>query len=1774
MADSIDRLNIEITSSTEKAQRAISGLITKLQSLSGALQGVSGGTVMSGVTSSVESANKAIGQVAKNSERLKKSFAGYKVTVNTAQAEKAISGLEKTSKNIAPVVKPKMDVSELETLKKRLLTEKWIPQDLRQSLMDRANAPVAPGAEDPAKTLSLRAQMLTDILDEQKKIVTQTEEEKAAREAANQRIQETADAYRQAARAMKEAMPDTAYRPSFAGGYVHGNGEFGGIERYRVEDFLPGGSRSGGSGESTASQELDQTANSADNAASSVEHLRVATSSMSGVFERIRGIAGNAFSKVGEGVANANYHIAQLAVKLGEITFRGITAGAKMAGSAIAKAFSQINGFSLGVFQGLMEGVDAATKRFAGSLATLAGRLAALPFKPLTKTLSGFGGHLSGVSKSVNSASHSFRDGLKFVMRYVFGFRSLFYMARYVRTAIKDAFGNLAHTNDATNQNLSLLASRLDQVKNSLATAFDPILTVVTPILDTFLQYIIAGLNALGQFFAVLTGQSTWQKANLQMKDYAAGLDKTKSGAQGAKDAADELKKSLMGFDKINKLDDPNSSGSGSGSGGGAGGADYGGMFTTETVSTGISDFAKMVKDAWEKADFTEVGEIIGRKLADALNSIPWEKVKEQAGRLGKSFATLINGLVSVKELATALGTTIGETINTIFTAANSFVSNLNFGAIGEFIADALNKGIQTVDFGLVADTLAKFANGKFNLMATWAGKFDFGALGTAIKNVVVDTIEGLDWSAAKEAAGNIGKGLAKALNQVITFKSFSSVATLISESLNTVVEGASNFVDNVHWELYGTAIANAINTFFETFDLTKAGVTLVGFVNGLIKVVEKAVTNTDWKTVGSKIATAIQKMLEKFDWAGTLGTALSIGTAVLNTITGAIESIDWKDIPQKVADGIANIFTENEDKFDSWLEAAGELVGTALAAGIDLLGAIGKKFANIAKDIADYFKKKIDEAGYDEDKGLLECGEAIITGIFNGIIDFLGNVGQWISDHILDPFVKGFKKKFGISDSAAKDEEVTGLGGSVIEGVFSGIVDFLKNVGKWIKENIFDKFVKGFKEKFGISDGEAKDKEVSDLGKSTIEGIFGGIIEWMKNIGKWLKENVFDKIVEKWNEFWKNPSGSSDSNGNIIDVGINLVKNGWKTISGFVGDKVETAISLVKKGWTTISDFVGKVADVAVSLVQKAGEWSSEAWEVLKKGGSTAITTVQTALKQAKDWASVAWSAIQAGGKSLTTTVSTALKQAKDWAGVAWSAIQAGGKAFTTTVSTALKQAKDWAGVAWSAIQAGGKSLTTTVSTALKQAKDWAGVAWSAIQAGGKTFATTVNTALKQAKDWAGVAWSAIQAGGKSFTTTVSTALKQAKDWVGVAWSAIQAGGKSFTTTVSTALKQAKDWTGVAWSVIQAGGKSFVTTVSTALKQAKDWAGVAWSVIQAGGKSFVATVSTALKQAKDWASVAWSALQAGGKSFKTTVSTVLKKAKDWAGVAWSAIQAGGKSFKTTVSTVLKKAKDWVGVAWAAIQAGGKSFKTTVSTVLKQAKDWAGVAWAAIQAGGKSFTTTVSTALKQAKDWAGVAWAALQAGGKSFTSTVSTAMKKASDWSSDAWDAISNAGKTFASAVVVSLQKKWNLIQSWFNYEYGDGGTPSVTVSVNYHDSGFSGTSGKFAKGGAFFNGVWHKIPQYAGGAVPTHGSLFVAGEAGAEVVGHLGGRTEVLNQSQLASVMYDAVVRGMMQALSVTGNNTEVHVHLDGDAGKLFRMVQREANNYTNATGQPAFNL
>ena len=69
---------------------------------------------------------------------------------------------------------------------------------------------------------------------------------------------------------------------------------------------------------------------------------------------------------------------------------------------------------------------------------------------------------------------------------------------------------------------------------------------------------------------------------------------------------------------------------------------------------------------------------------------------------------------------------------------------------------------------------------------------------------------------------------------------------------------------------------------------------------------------------------------------------------------------------------------------------------------------------------------------------------------------------------------------------------------------------------------------------------------------------------------------------------------------------------------------------------------------------------------------------------------------------------------------------------------------------------------------------------------------------------------------------------------------------------------------------------------------------------------------------------------------------------------------------------------------------------------------------------------------------------------------------------------------------------------------------------------------GKKAKGGVYSHGKWSPVQSYATGGSPHGGQMFIAREAGPELVGTLRGHTAVMNNDQIVSSVSDGVARAI----------------------------------------------
>ena len=68
-------------------------------------------------------------------------------------------------------------------------------------------------------------------------------------------------------------------------------------------------------------------------------------------------------------------------------------------------------------------------------------------------------------------------------------------------------------------------------------------------------------------------------------------------------------------------------------------------MFQTTAIKSRFKDLAKLIKDSWKSGDFTELGAMVGNKLNEALERIPWGKIQNTCNKIAKSIATFLNGL-------------------------------------------------------------------------------------------------------------------------------------------------------------------------------------------------------------------------------------------------------------------------------------------------------------------------------------------------------------------------------------------------------------------------------------------------------------------------------------------------------------------------------------------------------------------------------------------------------------------------------------------------------------------------------------------------------------------------------------------------------------------------------------------------------------------------------------------------------------------------------------------------------------------------------------------------------------------------------------------------------------------------------------------------------------------------------------------------------------------------------------------------------------------------
>lgn len=704
---------------------------------------------------------------------------------------------------------------------------------------------------------------------------------------------------------------------------------------------------------------------------------------------------------------------------------------------------------------------------------------------------------LGNTARAAKGGLNSFLGGL----RGIWNIAKMFVIGQGLMgwiNATKQGFSNLAGYSSSTRSSLESLKSSLATLKNAFATALAPILDVVAPILSKVIDWFTAAATAVAHLFSALTGKSVAVIA----RKATSGIDGVGSSAGNAAGQVEELKRSLMGFDQINKLDD-NSSGGGSGGGGGGGGAaGAGSMFDTVEISSEAMDLAEKIKEAWANADFTEIGAMLGEKLKNALDNIPWDKIQAIGAKIGKSIATGLNGFFETPGLGTSIGNTIAEALNTITITANSFAVNFHWDSLGKTIADAINGFFDTFDFKLVAQTISAFATGILDTIATALENVNWSTIAKDIEEFVTNIDYSGILSGIARALGALVGGIARVIGTWV-----SDGFTAAKEYFSGKIEECGGDIIEGLWVGITDAIASAATWIKEHI--------FQPFINGFKKAFGIASPSKEMKPLGENIISGVleglkAKVTDIIEWFKGLPTMI-IGKVGEFTIT---VGVTLKSLFGKITD-----FLFGKGKTEGKGSVSIGLGKSALWKGFSVTGFIKNKWwgkADTTKAIG--IKRSKGWEGFSV-TGFIKSkwwGKADTTKAI-GIKKSKGWEGFSVT--------KFLKEKWW-------GKTITNQGIGIVKAAFwKG-----KSVAGYIKDHWVGSGIVGI----GIS--------IFKKGWSSISNFIGTAV----SVGISL--------------FRKGWSSISNFVGTAVSVGISLWKRGWSSISNFVGNLVSVGVSLFKR--------------------------------------------------------------------------------------------------------------------------------------------------------------------------------------------------------------------------------------------------------------------------------------------------------------------------------------------------------------------------------------------------------------------------------------------------------------------------------------------------------------------------------------------------------------------------------------------------------------------------------
>ena len=495
-------------------------------------------------------------------------------------------------------------------------------------------------------------------------------------------------------------------------------------------------------------------------------------------------------------------------------------------------------------------------------------------------------------------------------------------------------------------------------------------------------QILSPALTVLANAAAFFTGKTVSASAAA-----AAGVAGVGSAASDTAKEVKEATRSLAGFDEIERLDAPQQTPSSGGGGGGGGGSaivpDYG--------FQGESPFLDEILDAIEAGDWYQVGALIGEKLRDSLNAIPWPQIQDKVQTWVQNLADTINGFIETPGLWESIGHTFAQGLNTITTAITTFEAGVHWESLGAV------REIHWDDLGLALTAGVRIALGTLHgFVTTYTG---WEELGQSISTMLKSAFGSIEWGQAAEDLGSLAVGILEMINAVLGNIKWGEVG-------NTILE----FLTSIPWgEL-----------------LAQLGQLIANLMPILLPAILLAGAQAVLSLLMTAFAAAVTQSLTAF-FATTVLPALSSGIA---SVAAAIAS--WQVLLLAalavVAVALANYLYENWDSIAAWFQNAWNTFLQGWNNFWQSVGAAAQQWwGNVTSDWMNFWtglQQKLSSAG--------AALQQAWSSIWTGISDFVG--GVW--DGILQTIRQAINSIIGLINTMIS---------AVVNGI-NGVIDLLNS--------------------------------------------------------------------------------------------------------------------------------------------------------------------------------------------------------------------------------------------------------------------------------------------------------------------------------------------------------------------------------------------------------------------------------------------------------------------------------------------------------------------------------------------------------------------------------------------------------------------------------------------------------------------------------------------------------------------------------------------------------